>query len=123
MSEPSHEPIRAVLHDILKSSPYINAAAVIRLSGLIVVSAMPYYIQEERVSAMSAVMLLLGERLTGAMKNGQLNKVYVRGETGHTVITAIGEDAALSITASDEVPLGLLFIEMELAAEKLRGLV
>jgi predicted regulator of Ras-like GTPase activity (Roadblock/LC7/MglB family) len=96
---------------------------VIRLSGLIIVSAMPYYIQEERVSAMSAVMLLLGERLTGAMKNGQLNKVYVRGETGHTVIASVGEDAVLTITASDEVPLGLLFIEMGLAAEKLRGLV
>ncbi len=123
MSEPSHGPIKAVLQDILRSSPYINAVAVIRLSGLIIVSAMPYYIQEESVSAMSAVMLLLGERLTGAMKNGQLNKVYVRGETGHTVIASVGEDAVLTITASDEVPLGLLFIEMGLAAEKLRGLV
>jgi len=123
VSEPSHGPIKAVLQDILRSSPYINAVAVIRLSGLIIVSAMPYYIQEESVSAMSAVMLLLGERLTGAMKNGQLNKVYVRGETGHTVIASVGEDAVLTITASDEVPLGLLFIEMGLAAEKLRGLV
>ena len=123
MSVPSNEPIKAILHDILKSSPHITATAVVHLSGLIVVSVMPYYVEEERVSAMSAVMLLLGERLTGAMKNGQLNKVYVRGETGHIVITAVGEDAVLSITASDEVPLGLLFIEMELAAERLRGLV
>ncbi|MBI3240884.1 MAG: roadblock/LC7 domain-containing protein [Chloroflexi bacterium] len=119
----SKEPIKAILHDILRASPHITAAAVVHLSGLIVVSVMPYYVEEERVSAMSAVMLLLGERLTGAMKNGQLNKVYVRGETGHTVITAIGEEAVLSINASDEVPLGLLFIEMELAAEKLRELV
>lgn len=123
MSNTNETEIKTVLRTLIRSSPHITASAVARLSGINIVSVMPYYVEEERVSAMSAVMLLLGERMTGAMRKGQLNQVYVRGDTGHIVMKSIGEDAVLTVTASDEVPLGLLFLEMELAAEKLRRLV
>lgn len=123
MSHANEIEIKTVLRTLIKSSPHITASAVARLSGLIISSVMPYYVEEERVSAMSAVMLLLGERMTGAMRNGQLNQVYVRGDNGHIVMKSIGEDAVLTVTATDEAPLGLLFLEMELAAEKLQALI
>ena len=123
MSPANETEIKTVLRRLIKSSPHITASAVARLSGIVISSVMPYYVEEERVSAMSAVMLLLGERMTGAMRNGQLNQVYVRGDSGHIVMKSIGEDAVLTVTATDEAPLGLLFLEMELAAEKLQELI
>jgi predicted regulator of Ras-like GTPase activity (Roadblock/LC7/MglB family) len=36
---------------------------------------------------------------------------------------SIGREAVLSLTAEPEVPLGLVFLEMELAVEKLQPLI
>lgn len=117
------EPVRAVLRGLLRSSAYVRAAAVIRLSGLTVAAMMPYYVEQDRVSAMSAVMLLLGERMNVAMRSGELGKVYIQGANGHIVLMLIGNDTVLSVMADQEVPLGLVFLEMELAVEKLKPLV
>lgn len=121
--QPETDPVRRVLLDLLLVSQHIRAAAVIHLSGLTIAAMMPSYVEQDRVSAMSAVMMLLGERLTAAMRNGELSKVYIQGENGHIVLRSIGGDAVLTVTAGEEVPLGLVFLEMELATEQLRPLV
>ena len=123
LPDPNADEIRQVLRGLIKSSPYVRAAAVVRLSGLTIAAVMPHYIEQDRVSAMSAVMLLLGERITAAMRSGELGKIYVQGETGHIVLMAISDDAVLSVTADQDVPLGLVFLEMEWAVEKLQPLV
>jgi hypothetical protein len=115
--------IKSVLHDLLEASPYIKATAVVRVSGLTVEAIMPPHIEEERVSAMSAVMLLLGERITDAMQTGELDKVYIRSARGHILLMAVGGRAVLTVMASEKAPLGLLFVEMHAAARKLRRLV
>ncbi len=120
---PNVEPIRRVLRALIKASPYVRAAAVVKLSGLTVAAVMPYYVEQDRVSAMSAVILLLGERLTNAMRSGELAKVYIEGQNGHVLLMAIGEEAVLSLSAEPNVPLGLLLLEMELAIEELKPLV
>lgn len=127
MTEPSAtieiEPIREVLRGLLRSSAYVRAAAVIRLNGLTVAAVMPYYVEQDRVSAMSAVMLLLGERMNAAMRSGELGKVYIQGANGHIILMSIANDTVLSLMADQDVPLGLVFLEMELAVEKLIPLV
>ena len=45
--------------------PEVEAAAVISVDGLIMASALPQNISEDRISAMSAAMLSLGERIAG----------------------------------------------------------
>lgn len=117
------ELIKSILHDLLDTSPYVKASAVVKVSGLTVVSVMPPYMEEERVSAMAAVMLLLGERITNAMRGGALDKVYIKGEEGHIVLMSIGKEAVLTVMAGERAPLGLLFVEMRLAAEKLLKLM
>ena len=123
MTEPDYDRIKDVLHTLLEISPYMKAAAVVRVSGLSVVSVMPDDIEQERVSAMSAVMLLLGERITGSMRSGGLDKVYIKGEEGHIVLMAVGKTALLTVMAQERAPLGLLFVEMRRAAHQLKKLV
>jgi len=115
--------IKDILDDIVRSSPYIKAVAMARISGVTIVSVMPTYVSPEHVSAMSAVMVLLGERIARAMRSGELNQVYIKGDQGHIVLTSVGHEAVLMITAEEHAPLGLLFIEMARAAQKLRKLV
>ena len=108
---------------MLQASPYIKAAAVVRVSGLAVETIMPPYVDEERVSAMASVMLLLGERITEAMQTGTLDKVYINGTAGHIVLMAIDRKAVLTVMAGEQAPVGLLFLEMGQAVRKLRKLV
>ena len=124
MPTPEELRIKAILDELVAASPHINAVAVVRISGLTVMSVMPAYVAaQEHVSAMSAVMVLLGERITRAMKSGTLNKVYVKGDEGHIVLTSVGQDAVLMITAKEQAPLGMLFVEIARAADRLKKLV
>ncbi len=121
--QPHAEAIKVVLHELLSSSPYIKATAVVRVSGLTVQAIMPPSIEEERASAMAAVMLLLGERITDSMQAGRLDKVYIKGEEGHIVLMAVGKQAVLTVLAASPAPLGMLFMEMRAAARRLKRLV
>lgn len=115
--------VRAVLYHLIEASPYVKASALVRVNGLSVMSMMPPAVDEEPVSAMAATMLLLGERITQAMQSGDLDKVYIKGHDGHIILMAVGHEALLTLMAKDRAPLGLLFVEMRLAAEKLRRMV
>lgn len=107
------------LHDLHSSSPDIEASAIVSVDGLIIASALPAGIEEDRVSAMSAAMLSLGERIASELGRGALEQVYVKGEAGFVVLVSIGDDAVLSAMAREQAKLGLIFLEMQHAAEDL----
>lgn len=121
--KPAPQRIRAILHELLEATPYLKAVAVVRVNGLTVQALMPPEIPEEKVSAMSAVMLLLGERITAAMHTGSLDKVYIQSKDGHIIMMSVGAEAVLTVQASARAPLGLLFVEMRRAANRLRRIV
>ena len=89
------------LQDMQAASPDIIASAIVSVDGLIIASALPGDVEEDRVSAMSAAMLSLGERIANELGRGTLEQVYIRGDEGFVILTAVGEEAVL--TATDEV--------------------
>ncbi|HNB53045.1 MAG TPA: roadblock/LC7 domain-containing protein [Anaerolineales bacterium] len=113
----------ARLRDLQVASPDIEASAVVSVDGLIMASALPADAEEDRVSAMSAAMLSLGERIAHELGRGVLDEVYIKGEKGFVVLTAIGEDAVLTALARESARLGLIFLEMRRAAADLEKLV
>jgi predicted regulator of Ras-like GTPase activity (Roadblock/LC7/MglB family) len=113
----------ARLRDLQVASPDIEASAVVSVDGLIMASALPQDTEEDRVSAMSAAMLSLGERIAQELGRGMLDEVYIKGEKGFVVLTAIGEDAVLTALARESARLGLIFLEMRRAAADLEKLV
>jgi uncharacterized protein len=104
-------------------APDIEASAVVSVDGLIMASALPQDVEEDRVSAMSAAMLSLGERISGELGRKGLEQVYIKGSAGYIVLTSIGEEAVLTALARQEAKLGLIFLEMRRAAEDLAKLV
>jgi len=117
------EQMVARLKDLQVSTPDIEASAVVSVDGLTIASALPTDVEEDRVSAMSAAMLSLGERIAGELGRGTLAQVYVRGANGYVILTAIGEEAVLTVLARKSAKLGLVFLDMRRAAEGLSRLI
>jgi uncharacterized protein len=113
----------ARLREMQAASPDIEASAVVSVDGLIMASALPPDVEEDRVSAMSAAMLSLGERIASELGRGSLEQVYIRGNKGYVLVTAIGEEAVLTALARENAKLGLIFLEMRRAAEHLEKVV
>lgn len=107
------------LRDLQASSPDIEASAVVSVDGLIMASALPSTAEEDRVSAMSAAMLSLGERIASELGRGKLDQVYIRGEGGYVILMAVGSDAVLTVLARPQTKLGLLFLDMRRATDDL----
>jgi uncharacterized protein len=107
------------LRELEISSSDIEASAVVSVDGLTIASALPQGVEEDRVSAMSAAMLSLGERIATELGRGQLAQVYIKGENGFVVLMSIGDDAVLTAMARQQAKLGLIFLEMRRAAEDL----
>ena len=111
------------LREMQVSSPDIEGSAIVSVDGLPIATALQQEIEEERVSAMSAAMLSLGERISSELGRGTLEQVYIKGDEGYIVLMAIGEDAVLTAMASKKAKLGLLFLDMRRAVEDFEKLV
>lgn len=101
----------------------VEASAVVSVDGLIMASSLPLEVEEDRVSAMSAAMLSLGDRISGELGRGGLEQVYIKGDSGFIILTSIGDEAVLTALARQEAKLGLIFLEMRRAAEDILKLV
>ena len=123
MTQSRTEQMVARLRDLQMGTPDIEASAVVSVDGLIIASALPSDVEEDRVSAMSAAMLSLGERIAGELGRGVLDQVYIRGAGGYVILTSVGEDAVLTVLARQDAKLGLVFLDMRRAAEDLTRLV
>jgi predicted regulator of Ras-like GTPase activity (Roadblock/LC7/MglB family) len=111
------------LRDLQVSAPDVEAAAIVSVDGLTMASSMPANIEEDRVSAMSAAMLSLGERIAGELGRGGLDQVYVKGQHGYVILQAVGDEAVLTVLAREQAKLGLIFLDMGRAVTDLARLV
>jgi predicted regulator of Ras-like GTPase activity (Roadblock/LC7/MglB family) len=111
------------LQHMQAAAPDIEASAIVSVDGLIMASALQQGVEEDRVSAMSAAMLSLGERISTELGRGGLEQVYIKGNAGSIILTSVGDEAVLTALARQEAKLGLIFLEMRRAAEDLVKLV
>ena len=111
------------MRDLQASSADVEAAAIVSVDGLSMASSMPANIEEDRVSAMSAAMLSLGERIASELGRGNLDQVYVKGEHGYVILMSVGDEAVLTVLAREQAKLGLIFLDMGRAVKELAKLV
>jgi len=123
MATPRTEQMVSRLRNMQAACPDIEASAVVSADGLIIASALPNDVEEDRVSAMSAAMLSLGERISAELGRGSLEQVYIKGAEGYVILTSIGAEAVLTALARQNSKLGLIFLEMRRAAVDLERVV
>lgn len=123
MSKSRAEQMVERLRNMQAAAPDIEASAIVSVDGLIMASALQQGVEEDRVSAMSAAMLSLGERISTELGRQGLEQVYIKGDAGSIVLTSVGEEAVLTAMARQDAKLGLIFLEMRRAAEDITKLV
>jgi predicted regulator of Ras-like GTPase activity (Roadblock/LC7/MglB family) len=107
------------LQELQANTPDVEASAVVSVDGLIMASALPGSVEEDRVSAMSAAMLSLGERIATELGRGGLDEVYIHGDRGYVLLMSVGRDAVLTVLAREQAKLGLVLLEMRRASDDL----
>lgn len=106
------------LDDFLSVSPDVEAAAVVSADGLPMASALPPYVEEDRLAAMSAALLTLGERAATGLGKGHLAQVFVEAAQGYVVLMAAGDNAVLVAVTSGSAKVGLVLFEMRKTAAR-----
>src|SRR3954454_16288048 len=103
------------LADLLAQAPEVEAAAVVSFDGLPMASALPIEMDEDRVAAMSAALLSLGERAADGLGRGELSQVYVEGENGTVFLVSADDEAVLVAVAAEGAKVGLMLFEVRRA--------
>ena len=114
------EKLNQILQSFVSGTNDVQGAALVTPDGLSLASTLPVNMDEERVSAMSAAMLSLGERIGGELSRGNIDRIYVEGDDGYGVLTGCGADAVLLVLASKAVKQGILFLEIKNALSELK---
>ena len=115
--------LTSVLTELNGTSADIEASGVISTDGLMMASVLPAGLDEDRVGAMSAAMLSLGDRTSQELNRGGLEQVLIKGENGYVVMTYAGDEAVLTVMAKPNAKLGLIFLDVKRAAESISELL
>ncbi len=111
--------LSSILSDLNGSSADIEASAVISTDGLMMASMLPASMDEDRVGAMAAAMLSLGDRTAQELARGNIEQVLIKGDKGYVLMTHAGDEAVLSIMAKPSARLGLIFLDVKRASESI----
>jgi predicted regulator of Ras-like GTPase activity (Roadblock/LC7/MglB family) len=106
-----------IVQDFVAKTADVQGAAMVTPDGLPLASSLPGGMDEERVSAMSAAMLSLGERIGKELIRGLTDRIYVEGEEGFSILTSCGQDAVFLVLASKAAKQGVLMLEIKRALE------
>ena len=104
------------IHALLSQTPEIEAAAVVSFDGLPMASALPPSMDEDRVAAMSAALLSLGERAAQGLGRGELSQVYIEGDAGTVFLVSAQDEAVLVAVAAKGAKVGMMLYEVRRAA-------
>ena len=96
---------------------------MVSADGLPISSVLKPGMEEDRIAAMSAAILSLGERVSEELAKGALEQITIKGRDGYVVMTGIGQDAVLVILADNNAKLGLILMEIKKAQEKLKSML
>ena len=103
----------------LESVPGLEGAALVSSDGFMLASSLPPDVSEDRVAAMGAAIVSIGERVNKELERGGFDMALISGNNGYTLATGAGIEAFLIVLASKNAKLGWVFLEVRRAAEEL----
>ena len=115
--------LTSILAELNGSSADIEASAIVSTDGLMMAALLPSSMDEDRVGAMSAALLSLGDRTAKELARGGLEQVLIKGDHGYILMTHAGDDAVLTVLAKPQAKLGLIFLDVKRAAESISKVI
>jgi len=117
------EKLEEALRTLLEKTQDIDAAAIVGLDGFVMVSVLPPGYEADRLGAMSAALLSLGERTAIEFGRGELAQVFVEGTQGYVFLLAAGVDAVLTAIVRRGSKLGLVLSDIRNAAKSIAAII
>lgn len=114
--------MQSILKDLVTNTPDVEGAAMVSVDGLVIASVLPAGTDEDRVSAMAAALLSLGERTVGELQRGTLEQVYVKGAEGYIVLMQAGTETVLEVITGSGAKLGMVLLDAKRSALQLSKL-
>lgn len=112
-----------VLQSFVTTTADVQGSALVTHDGLPLASSLPSGMDDERVSAMSAAMLSLGERIGKELARGDIDRIYVEGSEGFSILTKCDEEAVFIVLASKAAKQGVLMLEIKRTVAELKLLL
>ena len=117
------EKLSLVLQNFVSATSDVQGAALVTPDGLPLASTLPGAMDEERVSAMSAAMLSLGERIGQELARGAIERIFVEGDKGYGILTSCGDDAVLLVLADQKAKQGILMLEIKRIVSEIKQIL
>ena len=114
------EKLDSILQTFVSGTSGVQGAAVVTPDGLPLTSTLPGEMDEERVAAMSASLLSLGERIGLELLRGNIDRIFVEGDQGYGILTSCGEDAVFLVLASATAKQGIIMLQIKRVVEELK---
>ncbi|MCS6959858.1 MAG: roadblock/LC7 domain-containing protein [Pseudanabaenaceae cyanobacterium SKYGB_i_bin29] len=98
----------------------VQGVALVSLDGLTIAAHLPRGMDDERVSAMSAAMLSLSERIGRELQRGKVERILVEGENGFGILTSCTQESVLLVLTDQQARLGLINLELRAIVPELQ---
>ncbi len=117
------EKLGHILRNFVSTTADVQGAAMVTPDGLPLATSLPTGMDDERVSAMSAAMLSLGDRIGRELARGEIDRIYVEGDEGFSILTSCGEDAVFLVLAGKSAKQGVLMLEIKRTLTDLKSIL
>ena len=107
----------------LKNVGGVMACAAASRDGLLIRSLMQNEKYIESLAAMSATMLGAAETATTHIEMGIPTRIIVESDNGKLIVTGAGPKALLILIANKNIGLGLILLELDKSAQKLKEIL
>ncbi len=107
----------------LKNIGGVEACVAASRDGLLIRSSMEKEQFVDSLAAMSATILGAAETATTQAEKGVPNRVIVESDYGKLIVVGAGPKALLIVLATPNAGLGLILLELEKSAKKLKDIL
>jgi hypothetical protein len=115
------------IHDILTKlkggHDGVEGCILVTAQGLPIDSVFEGNADEDLISAMTASISSVSERVTGELGKGQINNISILGEHGYIILLDVSGRAVLTVLAETDANLGLILLLAKKSCQKLSELI
>lgn len=112
-----------ILDELHANSTEIEASAIITDDGMMMASHLPVAVNEGRISAMSAALLSVSERMIETLLGNKSERVIVQSKAGYVIVSATAKNLLLTVMACPSAKLGMVFHDINKTSQSVQELL
>lgn len=116
------EAFNKILQELQAESTEIKASALLSADGIMLASQLPADVGEDKLAAMSAALLSVGDRMTSDLLQGVTDRVMIQSSAGYAIVSAVSPELLLAVVACPNAKLGMVFHDINQVAKKIQYL-